>query len=509
MNPSLISRLVILLATAGLSLTPQTARFERLLNSAVGIEVRRGDLAPETGSGFVVSVEGETVFVLTARHLFFSGKDRFTKDITVTLYVDKLNPYRASYLADAESLDLAVLKIEHVPQSLTEQMPSFAIRPDSKPPELTERLHIIGGKFQAWQVASGDVSDTGDGDRTDRFRFDGQGVRSGFSGAPVMDDAGLLVGVHLGATDAEERFGRAHRMASAYKVLTQRLGLRPNKLVLGSAIDAQFSAGQARLNAKDGQTYVWVPPGSFQMGCSPGDSECFDNEKPAHTVTLTKGFWLGQTPVTVRAWKKYRAEKGTGAPALPEADGFGRKLNEASGDNMPVVFVTWGEAKSFCEWAGGRLPTEAEWEYAARGGTTTSRYGNLDDIAWYADNSGTRRIDSLAIWNAAPKLDEYLKKLVDNGNGPHPVGTKRPNAWQLYDMLGNVWQWVADWFDDKYYSSAAVTDPQGPLSGQYRALRCGSWEISPHLVRVSHRVRDEPGARTSGIGVRCVGESFR
>jgi formylglycine-generating enzyme required for sulfatase activity len=184
-------------------------------------------------------------------------------------------------------------------------------------------------------------------------------------------------------------------------------------------------------------------------------------------------------------------------------------LNEASGDNMPVVFVTWGEAKSFCEWAGGRLPTEAEWEYAARGGTTTSRYGNLDDIAWYADNSGTRRIDSLAIWNAAPKLDEYLKKLVDNGNGPHPVGTKRPNAWQLYDMLGNVWQWVADWFDDKYYSSAAVTDPQGPLSGQYRALRCGSWEISPHLVRVSHRVRDELGARTSGIGVRCVGESFR
>jgi formylglycine-generating enzyme required for sulfatase activity len=246
-------------------------------------------------------------------------------------------------------------------------------------------------------------------------------------------------------------------------------------------------AGKTMVNPKDGLTYVWIAPGSFLMGCSPGDTECDTDEKPARRVSIAKGFWIGQTPATVGAWKKYRSAMSLSA--LPGADDLGRKLNENAGDDrLPAVALTWDEAKSYCEWGGGRLPTEPEWEYAARAGSTAARYGNLDDIAWYGDNSGTKRIDSLALWNADSK--GYLKKLFDNGNGPKPVGLKRPNAWSLYDTLGNVWEWTADWYEE----------------GKTRSLRGGSWVSVPRDMRVSVRYGDRPGNRGGVVGVRCVRE---
>jgi formylglycine-generating enzyme required for sulfatase activity len=268
-------------------------------------------------------------------------------------------------------------------------------------------------------------------------------------------------------------------------------------------VDRGPRRGEERVNPKDGQKYVWIPPGKFRMGCSPGDGECFDDEKPAHEVEITKGFWMGQTAVTVGAWKKYRS--ATGSAALADKDNLGRKLNEAAGnDRAPAVAMTWEEGKSYCEWAGMRLITEAEYELAARAGTEGSRYGSVDEIAWYGDNSGNQRIDSAAIWRDDQK--NYVQRLFDNGNGPKPVGLKSPNANNLYDILGNVYTWTADWYGEKYYAASPQTNPAGPPSGDKRVVRGGSWNGSTRDVRASDRSWFDPSFRIYIIGVRCGGE---
>jgi len=228
---------------------------------------------------------------------------------------------------------------------------------------------------------------------------------------------------------------------------------------------ASLVAGAAKLNPKDGLMYVWIPPGTFTMGCSPGDTECRPDEKPAHEVTITKGFWMGQTPVTQAAYQRVT----------------GSNPSDSKGDNLPVDRVTWDKARAYCTAVGGRLPTEAEWEYAARAGSTGARYGSLAEIAWYVKNSRGRI---------------------------HEVGRKQPNAFGLYDMLGDVWQWTADWYDEAYYRTSEKQDPAGPPAGtiQTRTLRGGCWRCYPMAVRASFRYSQEGRMRELDSGLRCVGE---
>ncbi len=222
------------------------------------------------------------------------------------------------------------------------------------------------------------------------------------------------------------------------------------------------------LNPADGLKYVWVPPGSFMMGCSVQDSECKDDEKPAHRVTIEQGFWLGQTEVTVAAYRKFAV-----ASSRPHS----------SDDKLvPVSGVTWAEAKGFCEAVGGRLPTEAEWEYAARAGSTEPYYGAIAEIAWYAKNSD---------------------------DAPHAVGKKQPNAFGLYDMLGNVAEWVLDRYFDKYSPDAAATGPEveQPLVSNALAIaRGGFWESDASGVRVSRRLAQEKDGDQIPIGFRCASD---
>jgi formylglycine-generating enzyme required for sulfatase activity len=221
-------------------------------------------------------------------------------------------------------------------------------------------------------------------------------------------------------------------------------------------------------NPADGATYVWIPPGTFMMGCSEQDSECKDDEKPAHEVAIEKGFWLGQTEVTVAAYARFAAKRGRQPPT---GDG-----------TLPMSGVSWVEAKEYCAAIGGRLPTEAEWEYAARGGKSRPFYGAIAQIAWYATNSG----DTL-----------------------HPVGKKKPNAFGLYDMLGNVAEWVLDRYFDKYTLDSAATGPdvEQPLaSNAWAVARGGFWESEAENIRVSHRLPQLKEGEQIPIGFRCASD---
>jgi formylglycine-generating enzyme required for sulfatase activity len=251
-----------------------------------------------------------------------------------------------------------------------------------------------------------------------------------------------------------------------------------NTLVLMAAILAALAAtscaqtlesqsARDKVNPKDGLTYVWIPPGSFEMGCLGG--ECIINELPKHSVILTRGYWIGQTLVTQAAYRKV-----TGA-----------NPSNFKGDQLPVENVSWDDAKAYCETVGMRLPTEAEWEYAARGGLAEARYAPLDQIAWYRGNSKHRT---------------------------QPVGQKQANPYRLYDMLGNVWEWAADWY--AHYDFDSVLDPKGPATGRHRVFRGGSWDDLSSDVRVSvrdHLVADDENGNSHPyadytIGFRCAGD---
>jgi formylglycine-generating enzyme required for sulfatase activity len=151
--------------------------------------------------------------------------------------------------------------------------------------------------------------------------------------------------------------------------------------------------------------------------------------------------------------------------------------------------VSWNDVQEFLQRMNAkndgyryRLPTEAEWEYAARAGSTSARYGELDAMAWYTANSGSQT---------------------------HPVGQKQANAWGLYDMLGNVWEWVQDWYGGSYYQQSPGTDPQGPSTGSSHVLRGGSWTGSARVVRASGRYDVGPGGRSNDVGVRCAREAAK
>jgi formylglycine-generating enzyme required for sulfatase activity len=231
---------------------------------------------------------------------------------------------------------------------------------------------------------------------------------------------------------------------------------------------AQPQAGDVLVNPKDGLLYAYVPAGMFRMGCaSAADDPCDENEKPAHVVQISKGFWMGQTEVTVAAYRRYVQSGGK------------ERSPHWAGDAHPMTGVDWYDARDYCGWAGMRLPTEAEWEYAARGGTAGAQYAALDEIAWYAANSGEEA---------------------------RPVAQKAANRYKLYDMLGNVWEWTADRFKDRYEDDGVARDPQGPPVGEYRLLRGGSWGSTARVVRASVRYRNQPTLQYGGSGFRCAGE---
>jgi formylglycine-generating enzyme required for sulfatase activity len=228
--------------------------------------------------------------------------------------------------------------------------------------------------------------------------------------------------------------------------------------IKGGLLRARALLTQKRVNPKDGLKYVYIPPGEFRMGCS--ELPCSEDDTP-HPVRITKGFWIGQTEVTQAAYEKVMK---------------GQNPSRFRGADRPVENVSWYDAEKYCkDGVGMRLPTEAEWEYAARAGNMNERYGEIDKTAVY--------------------------------HYPAIVKSKRPNAWGLYDMLGNVEEWTNDWYYPEYYKTSPHDDPPGPESPTgLKVLRGGLADAGPDFVRVSNRYGVRPADRGSGIGFRCAGE---
>jgi sulfatase modifying factor 1 len=255
------------------------------------------------------------------------------------------------------------------------------------------------------------------------------------------------------------------------KGVTDREALAARKATWQEGEDAVGRWGEARLGGMT-MRFRYVAPGSFLMGAPEGEKEN-SNERPQHEVQLTKGFWLGETPVTQRQWEAV----------------MGDNPSEFKGADRPVEEVSWEDCVAFVAelsaWGvASRLPTEAEWEYACRAGTTGPTYlgdndeATLDRLGWYEGNSG----------------DET-----------HPVGQKAPNAWGLHDMLGNVSEWCADWYAD--YPSGPQVDPKGPSSGSNRVVRGGYWSLGASYLRAAGRGYVSPGARYYVIGFRVARSS--
>ncbi|MEO1609781.1 MAG: SUMF1/EgtB/PvdO family nonheme iron enzyme [Pseudomonadota bacterium] len=221
---------------------------------------------------------------------------------------------------------------------------------------------------------------------------------------------------------------------------------------------------------------VVVPAGEFLMGSPDNEGDRYNDEGPQHTVTISQPFAVGRYPIIFDEWDK-ALDLGFGGPKLKDI--FGR-------DRQPVINVSWDEAKAYADWLANysgkpyRLLTEAEWEYACRAGSVTRfSFGDaeseLGQYAWYSSNAG---------WET------------------HPVGAKKPNAFGLYDMHGNVWEWVNDWYG--VYQSGPQTDPQGPNTGRSRVYRGGSWDLGARSLRSAGRSDVGPGIRSDNLGFRLA-----
>ena len=237
---------------------------------------------------------------------------------------------------------------------------------------------------------------------------------------------------------------------------------------------------------------VRIPAGEFMMG-SPSGEPGRDGDEKQHRVRISKSFFLGETEVTQGLW---RAVMGSNPSYFKNC-----------GNNCPVEKVSWKDCQEFIRklnrlvsGGGFRLPTEAEWEYACRGGTKGAYAGNLDAMGWYGNNSGDKRMDALALWQNDKKT--YVKKILENGCRTHPAGRKNANGWGLYDMHGNVWEWCQDWYGD--YPSGSETDPTGPSSGSDRVLRGGSWVNFARYCRSANRFRYDPEGRNWLYGFRLA-----
>ncbi len=423
------------------------SEFDATKNLVVTIEGKLGE-TPTQGAGIVFANQGGFVYIATAFHVVRRGENIAT-DLRVRFAQKPNQEFPAEHHPRAwYEHDLSVIRVK--------TPPGLQFRLDRLAPPASvkkrDKVYAIGyPNAERWAVTfnPGFVRTID----AQTLTVESPSIVAGYSGGALINQRNLLVGIVQG-TDA--LMANALRLDEALNLIRQEVEL-PIQLSLRTP-------GASRTNPKDGLPYVWIPPGKFMMGCSKEDKGCSLDESPPHQVEITLGYWMGQTEVTQEAYRRVTGEDPS----------------KFKGANRPVERVSWTEAQDYCVKVGLRLPTEAEWEYAARAGSTEARYGEVDAVAWYRTNASQQT---------------------------HDVGGKQANRWNLYDTLGNAWEWVADWYDKDYYWAGEGKDPKGPSAGGQRVLRGGTWGGNPEDVRVSDRDGwVGPAIRDYIIGFRCGGE---
>ena len=278
----------------------------------------------------------------------------------------------------------------------------------------------------------------------------------------------LLIGLSTTAQEAAEN-----------QVPEVPKGLADDGLVLAAQITWE----------KDNSQMVLIPSGSFEMGDNTwvmkgtsGSTWDGDLNASLHEVELD-GFYMDRTEVTVGQFREFVNQSG-----YKYGGNWDSVAVYSPGDEYPMVYVNWNDATAYAKWAGKRLPTEAEWEYAARGGLVGKRFPGGDTIS--SDDANLFLTGGKDKW-------EYCA----------PVGSFEANGYGLYDMASNVWEWCDDWYDENYYKNSPVKNPPGPDIGSLRVLRGGYWSYGSNYLRVALRSSDLPNDGFNGHGFRCVSGS--
>ncbi|MDY6877878.1 MAG: formylglycine-generating enzyme family protein [Chloroflexota bacterium] len=260
---------------------------------------------------------------------------------------------------------------------------------------------------------------------------------------------------------------------------------------------------ETAVRVTDGREMVLIPAGEFQMGCDDSipNENCYSEEQPLHTVYLD-AYAIDKYEVTNAQYIKFLNAMGNqeegghtwldaDAPTVHIHESVGVWQADAGYEDHPVVEVTWYGAAAYCEWVGGRLPTEAEWEYAARGSSDTRIY------PWGNEEPDCSRLNY---------HDDTARCVGDTTPvGSYPSGA---SPYGVLDMAGNVWEWVNDWYQSDYYAVSPYSNPPGPDSGTFKILRGGGWLYDWNLVRVAYRGCPSPGYPHFSnlyLGFRCVG----
>jgi len=457
----------------------------RLQSGVVKITAKPPQGTQNVGTGFIVRLETNAAYIVTVAHVV--AGDTHPR---VEFFTKRNMPVTAEVLGlegddEVRGLALVVVRgMENLPKGITTLSLASTARLSGG-----EDILVIGFPRNAgpWALIKGNISS-----RQGRDIYFSPSVDSGHSGGPVFHSGKVVAVVGAGSQsvgrgvtarsvqDYIEGYGIAAQESTGSPSSSMASAPSPPPSAATAKPESQPMTQARKITGKDGAPMVLIPAGEFWMGSPDGEGD--KDEDPRHQVMLD-AFYMDKFEVTVSKYAEFMRVTSRSEPK------YWDQVNSSKHRNLPLIGVDWHDADAYCRWAGKRLPTEAEWEKAARGTDgRTYPWGNEQPTARLA-NFGKS-------WDTTNVYDERLASVDSYDAGKSLYG--------LHHMAGNVWEWTADWYDENYYSKSTARNPQGPSSGEYRVVRGGSWYDAPDNVRSANRYWYIPSPRFDLIGFRCA-----